>query len=78
MPLKQKFIHDAGVNFPKDLYEINDQGGISSSAPVSPYAISETRILTFTSGGPVEAPGFRFLSGDGQRIPGSTRVIGQL
>jgi len=78
MPIKQKFIHDAGVNFPNDLSEINDQSGKSSQAPRSPYAISESRVLTFTSGGPVQAPGYRFLSGDGQRSPGSNRVIGQL
>ena len=78
MPLKQKFVYDAGVNFPNDLYEINDQGGISSQSPRSPYSISEQTILTFTSGGVVEKPGYRLLTGDGQRTPGSLRVIGQL
>jgi len=78
MPIRQKYVHDAGVNFPDDLNEVNDQGGKSSKAPRSPYSISESVVLSFTSGGAVEKPGYRFMTGDGQRTPGSNRVIGQL
>ena len=73
---KQKVIHDAGFTSPKDLYEINDQGGKESTIPKSPYAITESTILSFTSGGVVQQPGARLNLADGDRTPGSMRVIG--
>ncbi|MDD5650198.1 MAG: hypothetical protein PHF86_07280 [Candidatus Nanoarchaeia archaeon] len=70
--LKQKVIFDAGVSNPKNDYEINDQTGRLTSAPKSPYAITETINIAFTYNYGVLGPNSKNLNiADGERRPGT-------
>jgi len=69
---KRKTFHDAGISTPKDLTEINDQGGILYTVPRSTFAISESTNLLFTNK-VVEGVATRVVIADGGVRPGTTR-----
>jgi hypothetical protein len=75
MGIKQKIMFDAGVATPKDLYEINDQGGRLTSVPLTPGHIVETVNMVFTYNmGVIGGQREKNLSiADGERRPGSRR-----